>query len=135
MDDVAERKRLEANKELARRFMELAVNPQTAHQARELLTDDYLQHNPNLPDGPDAILNFAATEEGRQAKELMKPAGRAMFFAEGDHVVMMQPISRPDPVRPGEDYVLWWFDMWRVENGKLAEHWDADEKHLWSLRK
>lgn len=131
---MSEEQRLNANKELARRFMELVVNPETAHLAREFLTDDYLQHNPNLPDGPDAIVNFAAMDEGKDAKELMTVAGPARFIAEGDLVVMMQPLARPDPLHPGETYVHWWFDVWRIEDGKLAEHWDADQKHLWSLR-
>jgi predicted SnoaL-like aldol condensation-catalyzing enzyme len=134
MDDVAERDRLENNKKLAQRFMDLVVNPETAAQARNMMTDEYVQHNPNLPDGPDAILNFAAMDEGKEAKAFMKIAGPAKFIAEGDHVIMIQPLSRPDPLHPGEEYTLWWFDMWRIENGKLAEHWDADEKRMWSLR-
>jgi predicted SnoaL-like aldol condensation-catalyzing enzyme len=135
LDKIDEHERLEKNKELARHFMELVVNPATAPQARAFLTDNYVQHNPNLPDGPDAILNFAAMEEGKMAKETMTISGPARFIAEGDFVIMTQPLSRPDPVRPGENYTMWWFDMWRVEDGKLAEHWDADQKQLWSLRK
>lgn len=134
MIDIEEESRLQSHKELAGRFMELVVDPATAAQARQFLTDDYLQHNPNLPDGPDAILNLAATEEGQRAKELMQPAGPARFIAEGDYVVMMQPLKRPDPLHPGKTYVHWWFDVWRVQDGKLAEHWDADAKHAWSLR-
>lgn len=134
MDKNDELGRLEENKELARRFMELVVNPETAPQAREFLTDDYKQHNPNLPDGPDAILNFAAMEEGKKAMETMTISGPARFIAEGDTVIMIQPLSRPDPLHPGETYTMWWFDMWRVEDGKLAEHWDPDQKQLWSLR-
>jgi predicted SnoaL-like aldol condensation-catalyzing enzyme len=31
----------------------------------------------------------------------------------------------PDPRDPGKTYRSYWFDMWRVEDGKLAEHWDG----------
>jgi len=108
--------------------MELLTDPDRASEARALLTPTYLQHNPNLPDGPDAIINLINSDLGQRAKATMELAGKPMFVAEGDFVVMVQPIKRPDPQRPGESYTLWWFDMWRVEDGRLAEHWDAAEK-------
>jgi predicted SnoaL-like aldol condensation-catalyzing enzyme len=134
MKDSAEQHRLERNKQLCERLMQLLVNPLTAEQARDLITEGYIQHNPNIPDGREPILNFAATQEGQQAKETMQIAGPAQFVAEGDFVVMIQPVLRPDPCRPGETYTLYWFDMWRIEDGRVAEHWDAAEKLPWSMR-
>jgi predicted SnoaL-like aldol condensation-catalyzing enzyme len=58
----------------------------------------------------------------------MRTAGRPLFVAEGDLVVMMQPIEREDPDQPGKTYVSYWFDMWRIEDGRLAEHWDGAPK-------
>jgi len=31
---------------------------------------------------------------------------------------------RPDPKGPAKKYTTTWFDMFRIENGKIAEHWD-----------
>jgi predicted SnoaL-like aldol condensation-catalyzing enzyme len=31
----------------------------------------------------------------------------------------------PDPRDPSKKYTTTWFDMLRIENGKLAEHWDS----------
>lgn len=134
MNQSEERQRLERNKRLCERLMQLLVNPATTEQARDLIQESYIQHNPNIPDGREPILKFAATPEGQTAKEFMQIAGPARFVAEGDFVVMIQPILRPDPCRPGETYTLHWFDMWRIEDGRVVEHWDAAEKLPWSLR-
>jgi predicted SnoaL-like aldol condensation-catalyzing enzyme len=134
MNGSAEQQKLDRNKQLVERLMQLLVSPATADEARDLITESYIQHNPNIPDGRDVILNFASTPEGDQARQTMQIAGPAKFVAEGDFVVMIQPVRRPDPCRPGETYTLWWFDMWRVEDGRVAEHWDAAEKLPWSLR-
>jgi len=29
-----------------------------------------------------------------------------------------------EPGKPGEKYTSTWFDMFRIEGGKIAEHWD-----------
>lgn len=134
MSDPHEKARLEANKRMVERLMELLINPATSEQARDLMTPEYIQHNPNLPDGRDAIISLASTDIGKQAQEFMKIGGPAKFVAEDDHVVMIQPIIRPDPNKPGQTYTLYWFDMWRIENGKIAEHWDAAPKEPWSMR-
>lgn len=128
------KERYENNKRMVQRLMDLLIDPATAEQARDLMTPDYVQHNPNLPDGREAIISFASTDIGKQAKDFMQLGGPAEFVAEGDRVVMIQPIIRPDPNKPGQTYTLYWFDMWRIENGKIAEHWDAAPKEPWSLR-
>lgn len=134
MSTSDEEQRAERNKKLVERLMQLLTDPATAAQARDLIAEDYVQHNPNIPDGREPILAFAAMQEGKQAKEFMQLAGPATYVSEGNLVVMIQPIRRPDPVRPGETYVLYWFDMWRVEDGRVVEHWDAAPKEAWSLR-
>ena len=59
----------------------------------------------------------------------MRPAPEPpVFVAEGDKVVMMLARDLPDPDDPGKTYRSYWFDMWRIEDGKLAEHWDGAPK-------
>jgi hypothetical protein len=55
------------------------------------------------------------------------PAGdpKYMVIAEGDIVIVMQKRFQPDPMKPREFYESFWFDMWRVKDSKLYEHWDA----------
>jgi predicted SnoaL-like aldol condensation-catalyzing enzyme len=46
------------------------------------------------------------------------------IVAEGDLVVLSFVRELDDPNKPGEKYTSTWFDMFRVENNKVAEHWD-----------
>ncbi len=120
---------LTANKDAVMKMMSLLVNPETAEQARKYLTEDYIQHNPNIASGADAVIEWTKTEEARRARESMRPAPEPpLFVAEGDKVVMMIAREVPDPEDPAKTYRSYWFDMWRIEDGKLAEHWDGAPK-------
>jgi hypothetical protein len=33
-----------------------------------------------------------------------------------------------DPGIPGETYTTTWFDMFRIADGKIVEHWDPAQK-------
>ncbi len=115
----------EASK-LVLKLMELLVDPATAEQARPLITQEYIQHNPNITSGADAIIEWTRSEEAERARRSMKPAQEPpMFVHEGDRIVMILPRDLPDPADPSKTYRTYWFDMWRIEDGKLAEHWDA----------
>jgi predicted SnoaL-like aldol condensation-catalyzing enzyme len=122
---VDEKSVLEANKQAVARFMELLVDPAKSDQAADFITESYIQHNPNIPSGRQAIIDFTKSARAQTARDEMRPAGKPVLIAEGDLVVMMLPRKVPHPTRPGEFYDSYWFDMWRIENGKLAEHWDA----------
>ncbi len=119
----------EANKAVVLKVMELLIDPEVSEQAREYLTPEYIQHNPEIESGADGIIAFTKTEEARAARENMRPAPEPpVLVAEGDKVVMMISRDLPDPENPGQTYRAYWFDMWRVEDGRLAEHWDAVTK-------
>jgi predicted SnoaL-like aldol condensation-catalyzing enzyme len=34
----------------------------------------------------------------------------------------------PDPKDPAKKYTTTWFDMFRIQGGKIAEHWDPASK-------
>lgn len=116
----------QANKALVLRVMSLLVDPATAEQVRPYLTEGYIQHNPNIASGADAIIEFTRTPEAARARENMRPAAEPpVLIAEGDKVVMMLVRELPHPSDPSRTYKSYWFDMWRIEDGKLAEHWDG----------
>jgi predicted SnoaL-like aldol condensation-catalyzing enzyme len=120
---------LEANKALAIKLMEVLLDPETADQAREYVTEEYIQHNPDIPSGADAIIAFAKSEAGAEARNNMRPSPEPpVMVAEGDLVAQMIARDLPDPENPGGTYRSYWFDLWRVEDGRLAEHWDAAPK-------
>ena len=44
------------------------------------------------------------------------------LMAEGDYVTTA--FVRPERDANGETYYTSWFDLYRIESGKIAEHWD-----------
>ncbi|MEE4454348.1 hypothetical protein [Novosphingobium resinovorum] len=108
------------------KVMGLLVDPATAERARPYLTQEYIQHNPNIVSGQDAIIEWTRSEEAERARTSMRPSNDPpMFVHQDDRIVMILPRDIPDPQDPSKTYRTYWFDMWRIEDGKLAEHWDA----------
>lgn len=125
-NQAREQERLERNKQVVTTLMKRLFDPATGDtpETRALMTESYIQHNPNFPNGPDGIFGFLKTDKAREMFKTVKFAGEPTLIAQGDYVVMMQPVYRPKPGRPGETFISYWFDMWRMENGRAAEHWD-----------
>ena len=40
-----------------------------------------------------------------------------------------------DPAHPGQKYTSTWFDMFRIQDGKIAEHWDNATKPVPAAKK
>jgi predicted SnoaL-like aldol condensation-catalyzing enzyme len=78
-----------------------------------LYADDYLQHNPNIPQGRDAL---QAIVETLSPSVYYEPG---LMVAEGDLVAIHGRI------RGWADEPQIVVDIFRVEGGKLAEHWDV----------
>ncbi|QYN33930.1 ester cyclase [Pseudonocardia sp. DSM 110487] len=78
---------------------------------------DYIQHNPLAPDGPEAMKAFGATIR-QQFPDAMLDVRRAI--SEGD-LVLLHSRGVLVPGTPG----LAVFDIFRFQDGKIAEHWDV----------
>ncbi|MFJ9714109.1 nuclear transport factor 2 family protein [Streptomyces sp. NPDC101234] len=77
---------------------------------------DYIQHNPLAADGPEAMKAFAAAWQ-QQFPEATYEEKRVI--TEGD-LVILQSHGVLVPGTPG----LTVFDIFRFQDGKIAEHWD-----------
>jgi predicted SnoaL-like aldol condensation-catalyzing enzyme len=134
---AAKRAQEEANKKLAVEFM----SPGTTTDRRlAIMHDDYVQHNPIFKrfgeiNGTHGKGEFAllmksvrfGPPKDEKADAPRPPAGDPAYIvmAEGDLVMILQKRYEPDPMKAGQFYETFWFDMWRVKDGKLYEHWDA----------
>lgn len=93
------------------------------------IAEDYIQHNPNVQQGREGIL--VVTKLIRQQPEGFVAPGRKTplhVVAEGDLVVVIWNQPQPDPNKPGETYIGQAFDMFRVKDGMVVEHWDDTRK-------
>lgn len=84
---------------------------------------DYMQHNPMVDTGREALKNFTV---GRSPLPIPSTIPNLVaVVAERDLVTLSFRAELPDPRDPGKMYTTTWFDMFRIENGKIQEHWDA----------
>jgi hypothetical protein len=65
---------------------------------------------------------------GPKPIEAQVKAPLVAIVAEGDMVVLSFVREGPDPKDPTKKYTTTWFDMFRLEGGKIAEHWDGAQK-------
>ena len=126
---------MEANKALARLF-DMKGDPELAYQA---MAPDYIQHNPiarrigeaNGVSGRDEFkLLLKLKELGLEGPPPAMPGQPPedtyhYVMANCDHVFLLKKAYMPDPQHRGAFYETFSFDLWRVENGKLVEHWDG----------
>ena len=77
--------------------------------------DTYIQHNTGIADGVSG-LNEALAEQNIQ----MIYTTTYQVLAQGNFVLAVSEDTFGD--KPTAYY-----DLWRVENGKIAEHWDVME--------
>ena len=90
---------------------------------------DYIQHNVNMPSGRDQLLHLVELIN-RPPADFVPPARKELLrtVAQGDYVVAIWEQQQPDPTRPGETYLGHAFDMYRLEQGMIVEHWDDTRK-------
>jgi predicted SnoaL-like aldol condensation-catalyzing enzyme len=109
--------KLEANKKAVVEFYNKAINEKDFEAARPYMGDKYIQHNPNAADGPEGLRGFLKflREKFPNAKSEIK-----RVFAEGDYVILHVHAVR-EPGTRGNAII----DIFRLENGKIVEHWDV----------
>ena len=92
------------------------------------LAENYMQHNPTVPTGRKGFIDlFSKFAKPQPIVDTIK-APVVAIIAEGDLVVLSFAAKLPEPSDSTKTYTTTWFDMFRIENGKLAEHWDGAAK-------
>jgi len=92
------------------------------------MSETYIQHNPNVPTGRKAFVDFFSKFKKPEPIADTIKAPVVAIIAEGDMVVISFARELVDPKDATKKYSTTWFDMFRIENGKIAEHWDAATK-------
>jgi predicted SnoaL-like aldol condensation-catalyzing enzyme len=120
--------KLAANKKLAYDFFRIVLRGQQLDQAEKFMAKDYMQHNPNADTGLDGFLAYFRANGGGPQPVPDRLPGLVAIQAEGDYVTLSFVRHYQDPAIPGETYYTTWFDMFRIVDGKIVEHWDSAHK-------
>jgi predicted SnoaL-like aldol condensation-catalyzing enzyme len=107
----------DTNKKVVLDFYEKGLNQKDFDAAAKHFGPKYIQHNPTAPDGIEGFKAFIAMrkEKTPNARSEIKRA-----FADGDFVILHVESHR----EPGDRGVAI-VDIFRLENGKIVEHWDV----------
>ena len=116
--------KLAANKKLVYDMYRAIVQGAHTELATKYFTEGYIQHNPNVASGRDALVAYIKKTRPVKPIEPTLHFPPIAIMAEGDLVMLATVSYSPDPENPGHKYAGTHFDMYRLENGKIAEHWD-----------
>ena len=108
------------NKRIVRDFYEgVFLRHQVEEFSDRYIGDTYVQHNPMVASGKEPFVEFFTQyfKANPQAKNVIK-----RVIAEGDLVMLHVHSTKNDRDR-GSAVV----DIFRVENGKIVEHWDVQQ--------
>jgi predicted SnoaL-like aldol condensation-catalyzing enzyme len=108
---------LEANKKIVVDFYNKGLNDKDFDAAAKYFGPRYVQHNPGGVDGPQGFKNlvtFLKEKFPNSHNEIKR------VIAEGD-LVVLHVHSKREPTDRGRAIV----DIFKVENGKIVEHWDV----------
>jgi predicted SnoaL-like aldol condensation-catalyzing enzyme len=104
------------NKETVVKFYNEALNNKQPDEALKYVGNDYKQHNPMVEDGKDGFrkfINWIRSDHPESHSEIKQ------VFADGDYVLLNVHMVR----HPGERGLAIG-EIFRLEDGKIVEHWD-----------
>ena len=119
---------LAANKKLVYDFWREVFEAGHMELADKYMAEGYIQHNPNVPTGRAAFVAFFTQFVKPKAIQPTIQAPVVTMVAEGDKVIITFVRTMADAKDPAKKSTTTWFDMFRIENGKIAEHWDCAPK-------
>ncbi len=115
---IEDKSKQEANKVLVLNFYQEMFGDKDTSTVTRYMLPTYIQHNPNVADGAEAFKKAAAIWFKGATKSKIDVQHIA---AEGDLVFIHLKNRNPDGSLRST------IDIFRIENGKIAEHWDANQ--------
>ena len=113
--EITDLDKTEENKKLVLGFVRDVLGG-VAPEKAPLYSEIYMQHNPNLTDGIDGL--FAGVKAWADQGFVISKFEPQLVVAEGNFDFVAS-----DATVSGKSWAF--FDLWRVEDGKIVEHWDV----------
>lgn len=111
---VSDLERTRANKRLVEAYVTECLIGGDRRHGRYVSTAGYAQHDPELCDGIDAYLHYLDQPGSRRYTRLCQLAGSGNFVA-----------VACESSNGNEDFAT--CDLYRVEDGRIVEHWGAEQ--------
>jgi predicted SnoaL-like aldol condensation-catalyzing enzyme len=124
--------KLAANKKLVYDMYRAIVQGGHADMVERYFTPEYIQHNPNVGSGRDALAIFL--RGSRPARPISPTVTLPILNIVAEHDIVMVMSQRPMRDADGKSYLTTWFDTYRIIDGKIAEHWDPALKDAAMLK-
>ena len=115
----------EHNKNIVRDFYTTVLIGRNVDAAPRFLSPDYIQGNPgnHVPAG---LKGFMDAFRERFAQKLPSDYKRELLNVVGDNDMVVIYVRQTWTGKDGQHHQALGFDMFRVQDGMIAEHWDAD---------
>jgi predicted SnoaL-like aldol condensation-catalyzing enzyme len=115
---------LAANKKLVYDMWRTFINAYHIDEADKFLAPEYHQHNPNATTGLAGVKEYFRSLGLKRTPVPDRIQNKVVsIVAERDLVVVALVHEEKD--QDGQPYTTTWFDMYRIANGKIVEHWDT----------
>jgi predicted SnoaL-like aldol condensation-catalyzing enzyme len=98
-------------------FYDVVINGQQYSRVYEFVDKNYIQHKPEVEDGPEGLLDFVRWIYSQSPQH---KARIIRSFVDGDYVILHVHV-----INGAEAKDIAVMDIFRVENGMLMEHWDV----------
>jgi len=117
---------LAANKKLVFDMWRTFLTAHHLEAADQYLAPEYHQHNPNAETGREGVKAYFKAQNLAPTAVPDTIPGLVAMTAERDLVTLA--LVREGKDKDGKPYTTTWFDMFRIANGKIVEHWDTATK-------
>jgi len=104
----------QSNKAVVLKAFDALFNQRDYAKAAEFWSPDYIQHSAHIPPGREGLFNLVRSMPSSLRYE------HGAIVGEGDYVMVHGRYSGN-----GQQRALVAIDIVRMENGRLAEHWDV----------
>lgn len=108
--------KMENLKEIAQKAQEAFFKEYSVEGIKKYFNKNYIQHNPHVPTGIEPVLGFLPVlKEGNTGYTTHR------LLQDGEFIIFHNSYHNAESFG-GKEVVA--FDVWRMEDGKVAEHWD-----------